>query len=87
MSRKESSSDFPGLDESGTFTISIYGGESGQLIREYAMQDEADNVLSVEDAERAACTKLESANFGDVVVVITEESVAAFNQVQILVSA
>ena len=87
MFRKKRTLDCPALEETGTFTISIYGGESGQLIREYAMEEEADNVMSVEDAERAACSKLASANFGDVVVVITEESVAAFNQVQIMVPA
>ena len=82
MFQKKRTRNGPELEDSGTFTISIYGGESGQLIREYAMEEEADSVTSVEDAERAACSKLASASFGDVVVVITEESVAAFNQVQ-----
>ena len=74
-------------EDTGTFTISIYGGESGELIREYAMEEEADKVTSVEDAERAACSKLASSSFGEVVVVITKETVAAFNQIQIRVPA
>lgn len=85
MFHKKKTLDCPATEDTGTFTISIYGGESGQLIREFAMEEEADNVTSVEDAERAACSKLASSSFGDVVVVITEETVAAFNQVQLRV--
>lgn len=69
-------------EDTGTFTISIYAGESGRLIREYAMEENDGNVSCIEDAERAARSKLASASFADVVVVITEETVTALNQVQ-----
>lgn len=71
------------LEGTGTYTVNVYG-RNANLISEYSMQPEED-ISSIEEAEIRARENLESCNFADVIVVVTEEKKQDFKQVQIKV--
>ncbi len=68
----------------GTYTINVYGPDA-RMISEYSMEAGTDDVSSLEEAESRARANLEACDFADVVVVVTEETMRGFKQVQIQV--
>jgi predicted ThiF/HesA family dinucleotide-utilizing enzyme len=72
------------FEDTGTYTVNVYSS-GARMISEYTMEADLDNIASIEDAEVRARENLKSCNFADVVVVVTEETMQDFKQVQIKV--
>ena len=72
------------FEDTGTYTVNVYSS-GARMISEYTMEADLDNIASIEDAEVKARENLESCNFADVVVVVTEETMRDLKQVQIKV--
>lgn len=71
---------------SGTFNIQVYSNEA-QLLNEYTLDAAMDNVSSLRAAEQHARVKLHKNIFEPLVLVVSEETITEFNQIQIRVPA
>ena len=71
---------------SGTFNIQVYSNEA-QLLNEYTLDAAMDNVTSLRAAEQRARVKLHKNIFEPLVLVVSEETITEFNQIQIRVPA
>jgi hypothetical protein len=85
MSNRRAARTHDVTEETGTYTVSVHDHDSGKLISTFAMEEEKDQASSIEDVARKARSKLESCSFADVVIIITEETLTAFRQIQLKV--
>lgn len=74
------------LAETGSYRISVHAGESGRLIREYSLDDQAINADRFKEVELEARAKLASRSFAEIVLVITLEAPGLFEQLQLELS-
>ena len=71
------------LAETGSYRVSMHAGESGRLIREYSLDDQAISADRFRQVELEARAKLASCSLTETILVITEEAPGTFRQVQV----
>lgn len=74
------------LAETGSYRVSVHAGETGRLIREYSMDDEAVSADRFKEVELEARARLASRSFTEIVLVITLEAPGLFKQLQLELS-